>query len=51
MKSYKQFVNPTEWTLERKPIVLAALSQIDAPEEWKKMVLKESNFMKVPICM
>jgi len=41
MKSYSKFINEnkTEWSTIYKPKTLETLSQIDAPEEWKKKVL------------
>jgi hypothetical protein len=41
MKSYQEFneSKQTDWTLVGKPKTLEVLSKIDAPNEWKKMVL------------
>ena len=44
IKSREIFLNEsvksTDWTLKYKPAVLNALSQINAPMEWKKNILK-----------
>jgi hypothetical protein len=35
--------NKTEWTTKDKPKILDILSKIDAPDDWKKMVLKSEK--------